>query len=150
MVDRESMRTGNHAAAKALERPRTPGNHGTKVAPHHIKVRILSPRQVGYELRWAGSGFSGFKLHLGAMLDAVKDAARRLWRWPAAILDRGCARRHSARAGRDEETALGSNKETDQEERAPAGCDLGLKSRPELTNVVIHRRSIFALNFAIW
>jgi hypothetical protein len=24
------------------------------VAPHHIKVRILSPRQVGYELRWEG------------------------------------------------------------------------------------------------
>src|SRR5580704_9140375 len=24
------------------------------VAPHHVKVRILSPGQVGYELRWAG------------------------------------------------------------------------------------------------
>jgi hypothetical protein len=32
------------------------------VAPHHIKVRILSPRQVGYELRWAASEFSSFKL----------------------------------------------------------------------------------------
>jgi hypothetical protein len=31
-----------------------------------------------------------------------------------AILDGGCARRHSAMAGRDEETALRSNKETDQ------------------------------------
>jgi hypothetical protein len=48
------------------------------VAPYHIKVRILSPRQVGYELRWAGSGFSGFKLHLGAMLEALKPARRLL------------------------------------------------------------------------
>jgi hypothetical protein len=46
------------------------------VAPHHIKVRILSPRQVGYELRWAASGFSSFKLHLGAMLKALKPARR--------------------------------------------------------------------------
>jgi hypothetical protein len=30
-----------------------------------------------------------------------------------AILDGGCARRHWARAGRDEETALRSNKETE-------------------------------------
>jgi TolB-like protein len=27
------------------------------VSLRHIEVRILSPRQVGYELRWAGSGF---------------------------------------------------------------------------------------------
>src|ERR1700688_1557825 len=50
------------------------------------------------------------------VLAAVKDAARRLRRWPAAILDSGCARRHWPRAGRDEETALGSNKETDQKD----------------------------------
>jgi hypothetical protein len=33
-----------------------------------------------------------------------------------AILDGGCARRHWARAGRDEETVLRSNQETDQKE----------------------------------
>jgi hypothetical protein len=43
------------------------------VALHHIKVRIISPRQVGYELR---SGFSSFKLHLGAMLKALKPSRR--------------------------------------------------------------------------
>ena len=60
------------------------------------------------------------------VLAAVKDAARRRSRWPAAILDRGCARCHSAQAGRDEETVLGSNKETDQQERAPDARDLSL------------------------
>jgi hypothetical protein len=56
-------------------------------------------------------------LHLQSRVHAwhTKDAARRLRRWPSAILDGVCARRHSARAGRDEETALRSNKETDQE-----------------------------------
>jgi hypothetical protein len=34
----------------------------------------------------------------------LKHAARRLWRWPAAMLDRGCAR-HRGASGRDEETA---------------------------------------------
>jgi hypothetical protein len=38
------------------------------VSLHHIEVRILSPRQVGFELRCAGSKFSSFKLRLGAML----------------------------------------------------------------------------------
>src|SRR5580704_6325975 len=33
------------------------------VAPHHIKVRILSPRQVGYELRWA----EGYERQLSAL-----------------------------------------------------------------------------------
>jgi hypothetical protein len=33
-----------------------------------------------------------------------------------ASLDGGCARRHGATAGRDEETVLRSNKETDQKE----------------------------------
>jgi hypothetical protein len=55
------------------------------------------------------------------VLAAVKDAARRLRRWPAAILDRGCARRHSAAAGRDEETALRSNQETDHQESSRGG-----------------------------
>ena len=37
------------------------------------------------------------------------------WRWPKrAILDGVCARCHWARAGRDGETAIRSNKETDQ------------------------------------
>ena len=45
------------------------------------------------------------------VLAAVKDASRRLRRWPkGAILDCGCARRHWADAGRDEETALGRTK----------------------------------------
>jgi hypothetical protein len=45
------------------------------------------------------------------VLAAVKDASRRLRRWPKrAILDCGCARRHWANAGRDEETALGRTK----------------------------------------
>ena len=45
------------------------------------------------------------------VLAAVKDASRRLWRWPkGAILDGGCARCHWANAGRDEETALGRTK----------------------------------------
>jgi hypothetical protein len=35
----------------------------------------------------------------------------------AAILDRGCARCHSGTAGRDEETALRSNKETEQDRK---------------------------------
>jgi hypothetical protein len=48
------------------------------------------------------------------VLDAVKDAARRLWRWPSAILDGVCARHHRANAGRDGETTLRSNKETEQ------------------------------------
>jgi hypothetical protein len=42
------------------------------------------------------------------VLATVKDAARRLPRWPKrAILDRGCARRQWAKAGRDGKTALG-------------------------------------------
>jgi hypothetical protein len=48
------------------------------VSLRHIEVRILSPRQVGYELRWAGSGFGSFKLPLGAMLEALKPARRLL------------------------------------------------------------------------
>ena len=45
------------------------------------------------------------------VLAAVKGGWRDgRWRWPAAILDGGCARCHSARAGRDEETALDRTK----------------------------------------
>jgi hypothetical protein len=43
-----------------------------------------------------------------------------------AILDRVWARRARAEAGRDEETAYGSNKETDQKENPTSG--LGLTS----------------------
>lgn len=43
---------------------------------------------------------------LGAVLATVKDAARRLRRWPAAILDRRCARRRPAILGRDGTAAL--------------------------------------------
>jgi len=38
----------------------------------------------------------------GAVLSTVKAATRRLRRWPAASLDRACARRHGQSSGRDE------------------------------------------------
>jgi hypothetical protein len=67
------------------------------------------------------------------VLAAVKDAARRRRRWPKrAILDRGCARCHWATAGRDGETALRSNKETDLKEageRRSSRC-LAVNSTP--------------------
>jgi hypothetical protein len=48
-----------------------------------------------------------------AVLGAVNDAARRLRRWPAALIDRPCARRLVRSAGRDEGTvALRSNQGT--------------------------------------
>jgi hypothetical protein len=47
------------------------------------------------------------------VLGAVKTAARRLRRWPAASLDRPYARSPSD-PGRDEETAIGTNKGTMQ------------------------------------
>ena len=38
---------------------------------------------------------------IGPVLTAVNDASRRRWRWPAAIIDRVCARCHVAlRSGR--------------------------------------------------
>jgi hypothetical protein len=43
------------------------------VSLHHIEVRILSPRQVGFELRCAESKFSSFKLRLGAMLGSIQE-----------------------------------------------------------------------------
>jgi hypothetical protein len=43
------------------------------------------------------------------VLAAVNDASRRRWRWPAAIIDRACARRH-VEPGRDEETAPSQTK----------------------------------------
>src|ERR1700730_13399672 len=70
------------------------------------------------------------------VLAAVKDATRRLRRWPAAILDSVCARRHWTDAGRDEETALGRTKKLS---RSGIGCGayrpriagrLGLTWRP--------------------
>jgi hypothetical protein len=40
-------------------------------------------------------------LRISIVLAAVNDASRRQWRWPAAIIDRGCARCHVAlRSGR--------------------------------------------------
>jgi hypothetical protein len=53
-------------------------NTRAAVAPPHIKVRIISPRQVGYKLRWEGVDSAAFKLHLGAMLEALKPARRLL------------------------------------------------------------------------
>ena len=83
------------------------------------------------------------------MLAAVKE-------WPGgggvggegaatAILDGVCARRHGASAGRDEETVLRSNKETDQEgtagERAywnasRQRADCGTQGVPRSTTVL--------------
>jgi hypothetical protein len=46
---------------------------------------------------------------VGTVLTAVNDAARRLRRWPTAIIDRGSARRWW-NSGRDEETARSQTK----------------------------------------
>jgi hypothetical protein len=43
-------------------------------------------------------------VEVGVVLVAVKHAARRLRRWPAAMLERDCARRFTV-SGRGEETA---------------------------------------------
>jgi hypothetical protein len=56
-----------------------------------------------------------------------------------ASLDGGCARRPGARAGRDEETALGSNKETDRKRTgahqvSPSLMQVRLPGRPPLPN----------------
>jgi hypothetical protein len=48
-------------------------------------------------------------LRVGTVLTAVNDAARRLRRWPTAIIDRGSARRWW-NSGRDEETARSQTK----------------------------------------
>jgi hypothetical protein len=69
------------------------------------------------------------------VLATVKDAARRLRRWPKrAILDRGCARRHWAKAGRDGKTALRSNKKTDQEASERGGIGTRLRAREFVRN----------------
>ena len=47
---------------------------------------------------------------LGAVLAAVQTAARRLRRWPAASLDRGCARRSARRQVGAKEWSRRSNK----------------------------------------
>src|SRR5689334_20407138 len=46
----------------------------------------------------------------GAVLAAVKTAARRLRRWPTASLDRGCARRHPDRRSGRRNGAFGRTK----------------------------------------
>jgi hypothetical protein len=48
-------------------------------------------------------------LRVGTVLATVNDAARRLRRWPTAIIDRGSARRWW-NFGRDEETARSQTK----------------------------------------
>jgi hypothetical protein len=51
-------------------------------------------------------------LRFGTVLAAVNDALRRRWRWPAAIIDRSCARCHlECKSGR--RNGSQSNKETD-------------------------------------
>ena len=51
-------------------------------------------------------------LRVGTVLATVNDAARRLRRWPTAIIDRGSARRWW-NFGRDEETDRSQKKKTD-------------------------------------
>src|SRR5579871_2115491 len=51
---------------------------------------------------------------LRAVLGAVKAASRRLRRWPAASLDRTCARRAMLNPGRDGETLAGRTKKRNQ------------------------------------
>ena len=87
-------------------------------SPHGLTApgRIVSLRPV---LRAVAFGLrllptcSAEDLHLQSRVHAwhTKDAARRRRRWPKrAILDRGCARRHWAKAGRDEERPPGRTK----------------------------------------
>jgi transposase len=92
---------------------------GQQECPHHLEAdgqrgTLQSSARRGGQ----GRGDGGPVLHKrDTVLAAVKDAARRRRRWPKrAILDRGCARCHWATAGRDAETALRSNKETDLKE----------------------------------
>ena len=47
-----------------------------------IEVRILSPRQVGFELRCAGRRFRSLKLRLGAMLGRLQEMIARLQNQP--------------------------------------------------------------------
>ena len=77
------------------------------------------------------------------VLAAVKDATRRLRRWPAAILDSVCARRHWTDAGRHEETALGRTKKLIKKTSAKA---TSLKLRQPLRAVpfqsAVHRLAL--------
>src|SRR4029077_2122547 len=65
---------------------------------------------------WPGGAGACRTAAATAILDRGRRAAHCRTAAATAILDGGCARRHWARAGRDEETVLPSNKETDQEE----------------------------------
>jgi hypothetical protein len=51
-------------------------------------------------------GLSAFCVEGAVVLVAVKDACRAASRWPSAILDRPCARRHGRRAGRGDGMAV--------------------------------------------
>jgi hypothetical protein len=55
-------------------------------------------------------------LERDTVLAAAKDASRRLRRWPAAILDGACARRHSIRARSGRRNGLGQTKKLHQSE----------------------------------
>ncbi len=77
------------------------------------------------------------------VLAAVKDASRRLRRWPKrAILDCGCARCHWANAGRDEETAPRSNKETGQEKANPLAPASPIAPGGHLVAPKLHARNL--------
>src|SRR5260221_9773415 len=77
------------------------------------------------------------------VLAAVKDASRRLRRWPKrAILDCGGARGHWANAGRDEETAPRSNKETGQEKANPLAPSSPIAPGGHLVAPKLHARNL--------
>src|SRR4029077_7880252 len=76
----------------------------------------IAPLHPSYEVRRTGVATISFRSACGqcdAVLAAVKDASRRLWRRPAALLERICAPRPAAMAGRDEEAVPWSNQEAD-------------------------------------
>ncbi len=117
---------------------------GQQECPHHLEAdgqrgTLQSSARRGGQ----GRGDGGPVLHKrDTVLAAVKDAARRRRRWPKrAILDRGCARCHWATAGRDGETALRSNKETDLKEareRRSSRC-LAVNSTPRSRQLMCYQ-----------
>ena len=119
VVSRRLRGTQAPAPAKPGARPLRQGpRQGARVPRRHAR-RVPRPATPRALQRPGGRDRAGPNSpQRDTVLAAVKDAARRLRRWPSAILDGVCARRHSARAGRDEETALRSNKETDRRRSA--------------------------------
>jgi hypothetical protein len=66
-----SARAGRFLTALALS-PILRAAHPA-VSLHHIEVRIVSPRQVEFELRCAGRKFSSWKLRRGAVFGSIQE-----------------------------------------------------------------------------